>query len=179
MRIIALDPGSKNFAFAVMEDKKVLECGYLKTIRSLKWADFEDEATGFRNRWFDVLNKYEPDVVLAERFMARPGGNGGAVGEYINIMLGILSTVNSSKGIPTHLVTSAQWKNYLNNRYGKVENMKKHFPHLSVHEADALGIAVYQMETELQQKGKLLGYVKRLKRYPFVGKEASKTKKKS
>jgi hypothetical protein len=74
MRIIALDPGSKNFAFAVMEDKKVLECGYLKTIRSLKWDDFEDEATGFRNRWFDVLNKYEPDVVLAERFMERTGG---------------------------------------------------------------------------------------------------------
>ena len=170
MRIIALDPGKKNFAFAVMEDGKVLECGYLVPVKSLKWDDFEKESARFRGRWFDLLTKYEPDCVLAERFMARPGGNGGAVGEYINIMLGILSTVNSSKGVPTHLLTSAQWKNYLNGRYGRVETMKEHFPHLSVHEADALGIAVYAMENELDQKGKMLKKIRRLRKYPFVGK---------
>jgi hypothetical protein len=179
MRIIALDPGKINFAFAVMEDRKVRECGYLKTLRSLKWDDFEKESTGFRGRYFDLITKYEPDCVLAERFMARPGGNGGAVGEYINIMLGILSTVNASKGIPTHLVTAAQWKNYLNRRYKRVESMKEHFPHLSVHEADALGIAVYAMEGELDEKGKLLARVKRLKRYPFVGREPKKARKRS
>ncbi len=171
MRIIALDPGKKNFAFAVMENRKVLECGYLPPLKSLKWDDFEKESAGFRDRWFKLLEKYDPDCVLAERFMARPGGNGGAVGEYINIMLGILSTVNSSKGVPTHLLTSAQWKNYLNGRYGRVESMKEHFPHLSVHEADALGIAVYAMENELNEKGKMLRKVRRLRKYPFVGKE--------
>lgn len=171
MKIIALDPGKKNFAFSVMEDRKVVECGYLKPLKSLKWDDFEEEAAGFRSRWFDMLLKFEPDCVLAERFMARPGGNGGAVGEYINVMLGIISTVNASKGIPTHLVTSSQWKNYLNARYGKVATMKEHFPHLSVHEADALGIAVYAMENELDEKGKILKKVRRLRRYPHVGKE--------
>jgi len=171
MRIIALDPGSKNFAVAVMDDRKVLETLYLKTIRSLRWDDFEAESKGFRTRWFDLLKKYEPDCVLAERFMARPGSNGKMVGEYINIMLGIISTVNASKGIPTHLVTPSQWKNYLNNRYGKVTSMKEHFPHLSVHESDALGIAVYALEGEYpEQKGKLLKYVKRLRKYPHVGK---------
>ena len=154
-----------------MEDRKVLECGYLETVKSLKWDDFEAEAKGFRTRWFELLNKYEPDCVLAERFMSRPGGNGGVVGEYINLMLGILSTVNASKGIPTHLVTSAQWKNYLNNRYGKVSSMKEHFPHLTVHESDALGICVYALESENpEQKGKLLKYVRRLRKYPHGGK---------
>ena len=59
MRIIALDPGKINFAFAVMEDRKVLECGYLKTIKSLKWDDFEKESAGFRGRYFDLITKYK------------------------------------------------------------------------------------------------------------------------
>ena len=133
MRIIALDPGSKNFAVAVMDGRKVLETCYLTTIKSLKWDDFEEEAKGFRKRWFDLLQKYEPDCVLAERFMARPGGNGGAVGEYINVMIGILSTVNASKGIPTHLVTSAQWKNALNSHV--------------VHEAISVPFVIYAIGT--------------------------------
>ena len=176
MKILALDPGKINFAFAVMEDRKVLEAGYIPCIKDLKRAAFEKESKGFRNRYFALLEKHEPDLVVAERFMARPGGNGGAVGEYINIMLGILCTVNSSKGITTELVTSASWKNYLNSRYGRVETMKEHFTHLSVHEADALGIAVYAMEGELDEKGKLLKRVKRLKRYPFVGREPKKAR---
>jgi hypothetical protein len=170
MRIIALDPGKVNFAAAVMEDRKVLETRYLKPIKSLRWDDFNSEAEKFRNHYFSFLESVNPDCVLAERFMARPGGNGGAVGEPINIMLGMITTINASKGIPTHLVTSAQWKNALNSRYGKVSKMKEHFPHLSDHEADALGIAVYAMEGELGEKGKLLKSVKRLKRYPHVGK---------
>jgi hypothetical protein len=176
MKILALDPGKINFAFAVMDDRKVIEAGYIPCIKDLKRAAFEKESKGFRNRYFALLEKHKPDKVVAERFMARPGGNGGAVGEYINIMLGILCTVNSSRGIPTELVTSASWKNYLNSRYGRVESMKEHFTHLSVHEADALGIAVYTMEGELNEKGKLLKRVKRLKRYPFVGREVKKAR---
>jgi hypothetical protein len=176
MRILALDPGKINFAFAVMEDVKVLEAGYIKCIKDLKRDAFEAESKGFRNRYFTLLAKYEPDVVVAERFMARPGSNGGMVGEYINIMLGVISTVNSSLNIPTELVTSASWKNYLNSRYGRVETLKEHFPHLSVHEADSLGIAVYAMEGKLDQKGKLLKRVKRLKKYPFVGREPKKAR---
>jgi hypothetical protein len=176
MKILALDPGKINFAFAVMEDMKVLEVGYIPCIKDLKRAAFEKESHGFRNRYFDLLEKHQPDMVVAERFMARPGGTGGAVGEYINIMLGILCTVNSSRGITTELVTSASWKNYLNSRYGRVETMKEHFTHLSIHEADALGIAVYSMEGSLDEKGKLLKRVKRLKRYPFVGREPKKAR---
>lgn len=175
---MALDPGKINFAFAVMEDTKVLEAGYIPCIKDLKRDAFESETRGFRNRYYTLLTKYSPDVVVAERFMARPGGNGGAVGEYINIMLGILCTVNSSVGVPTELVTSASWKNYLNSRYGRVESMKEHFDHLSVHEADALGIAVYAMEGELNEKGKLLKRVKRLRKYPFAGKEPKKARAK-
>lgn len=176
MRILALDPGKINFAFAVMDDKKVLETGYITCIKDLKRDAFEAESKGFRNRYFELLSKHEPDVVIAERFMARPGGNGGVVGEYINIMLGILCTVNSSKGIPTELVTSASWKNYLNSRYGRVESMKEHFTHLSVHEADSLGMAVYTMENRLDMKGKILKSVKRLRKYPFVGREPKKAR---
>jgi hypothetical protein len=181
MRIIALDPGKKNFAAAVMEDRKVLETRYLEPLVSLRWDDFNSESQKFRNHYFDFLSIVNPDCVLAERFMARPGGNGGAVGEYINIMLGIICTVNASKGIPTHLVTSAQWKNYLTSRYGEVTDMKDHFPHLSVHEADALGIAVYAMENELDERGKILKKVRRLRRYPHVGKapKPARSRKKS
>ena len=176
MKILALDPGKVNFAFAVMEDTKVLEAGYILCIKDLKRDAFEKESKGFRNRYFALLEKHKPDLVVAERFMARPGSNGGVVGEYINIMLGILCTVNSSRGIPTELITSASWKNYLNSRYGRVETMKSHFNHLSVHEADALAIAVYTMEGKLNEKGKLLRRVKRLKRYPFVGREPKKAR---
>lgn len=172
MRIIALDPGKINFAAAVMEDRKVLETRYLSPLSSLLWEKFDKAMRAFRDEYFEFICEYEPDCVLAERFMARPGVQQGAVGEHINIMLGVISVVNASKGIPTHLVTSAQWKNALFRRYGNPPRNKgtRHFfPHLSVHEADALGIALYAMEAELNQKGKLLNYVKRLKRYPHVG----------
>ena len=105
--------------------------------------------------------------------MARTGGQHGSVGEFINLMLGVIGVVNASKGIPTHLVTAAQWKTYIAKRYGELprsKGMKVHFPHLSIHEADALGIAVYAMEKELGEEGKLLKKVRRLRRYPHVGK---------
>ena len=172
MRIIALDPGKVNFAAAVMEDRKVLETRYLRPVKSLLWDDFADEVKSFRDGYFKFLTEIEPDCVLAERYMARPGVQHGAVGEYVNIMLGIIGVVNASKGVPTHLVTSAQWKNALTARYGDMgtKGTRTFFPHLSVHESDALGIAVYAMEAELGEKGKLLNYVKRLRRYPHVGK---------
>ena len=177
MKIIALDPGKNNFAAAVMNDTKVLETCYIKPIKSLKWDDFNAESKEFRKNYFEFLIRIDPDCVVAERFMARPGVQQGAVGEYINIMLGIISTINASKGIPTHLVTSSQWKNYMNSRYGQVKDMRDHFPHLSVHESDALAMAVYCLENELDQKGKILKKVRRLRKYPYVGKEPSKTKK--
>ncbi len=173
MKIITLDPGKLNFAAAVMEDRKVLETRYLRPIRSLLWEDFTGEVKAFRDDYFKFLTEVEPDCVLAERFMARPGVQHGAVGEFINIMLGVIGVVNASKGIPTHLVTSAQWKTYIAKRYGELprsRGMKVHFPHLSIHEADALGIAVYAMEKELGEEGKLLKKVRRLRRYPHVGK---------
>ena len=172
MRIVALDPGKKNFAAATMEGRKVVETRYLPTIKSLLWDDFTDEVKSFRDSYFKFLTEVNPDCVLAERFMARPGVQSGATGEYINVMLGIIAVVNASKGVPTHLVTSAQWKNYISARYGempKTKGMRSHFPHLSIHEADALGIAVYAMEDELDEKGKLLKYVRRLRKYPHVG----------
>ncbi len=173
MRIIALDPGKQNFAAAVMDGRKVVETRYLRPIKSLLWENFADEVKAFRDDYFKYISEIEPDCVLAERFMARPGVQQGAVGEFINIMLGVISVVNASKGIPTHLVTSAQWKTYIAKRYGELprsRGMRYHFPHLSVHEADALGIAVYAMENELEEKGKLLKQVRRLRRYPHVGK---------
>ncbi len=173
MRIIALDPGKKNFAAAVMEDRKVVETRYLQPMKSLLWDDFDTEVKAFRDNYFDYITEINPDCVLAERYMARPGIQAGAVGEYINIMLGIIGVVNASKGVPTHLVTSAQWKNALTARYGDMgsKGMKRWLPHLSSHEADSVGIAVYAMEQEFpEEKGKLLNYVKRLRRYPHVGK---------
>lgn len=173
MRIIALDPGKKNFAAAVMEGRKVIETRYLRPMRSLLWDDFDTEVKAFRDCYFKYITEFNPDCVLAERYMARPGVQQGAIGEYVNIMLGIIGVVNASKGIPTHLVTSAQWKNALCNRYGKHPKGMKHWmPHLSAHEADAIGIAVYSLEQEFpEEKGKLLNYVKRLRRYPHVGHE--------
>ena len=173
MRIIGLDPGKKNFAAAVMEDRKVVETRYLRPIKSLLWDDFTSEVKLFRDCYFDYITEMNPDCVLAERYMARPGIQAGAIGEYVNIMLGIIGIVNASKGIPTHLLTSAQWKNALNSRYGKHSKGMKHFlPHLSAHEADAVGICVYSLEQEFpDEKGKLMNHVKRLRRYPHLGHE--------
>ena len=173
MRVVALDPGKSNFAAAVVENRRVVETRYLEPLKSLKWDDFNESLRAFRDSYFKYISEVEPDCVVAERFMARPGGGmrKGAVGEFVNLQLGMISMVNASKGIPTHLVTPAQWKNYLQKRYGKVDNFKHHFPHLSVHESDALAIAIYAIEMEQpDERGRLLKYMKRLKRYPHVGK---------
>lgn len=176
MRVVALDPGKDNFAAAVLEDRNVIDVRYLEPLQSLLWDQFTEASRRFRDSYFAYISEMEPDCVIAERFMARPGGGirKGAVGEYINIQLGIIATVNSSKGIPTHLVTPAQWKNALNSRYGHVprkKGFKHHFPHLSVHESDALAIAVYVFEQENpEERGKLLNYIKKLRKYPYIGK---------
>ena len=176
MKIVALDPGKNNFAAAAIDGRKVIDIRYLEPLQSLKWADFDKSMKNFRDHYFKYISDISPDCVVAERFMARPGGGlrKGAVGEYVNIQLGIISTVNSTKGIPTYLVTPAQWKNALNRRYGTVpedKGFKHHFPHLSIHESDALAIAIYVAEQEFTtERGKLLKYVKRLRKYPYAGK---------
>lgn len=176
MKIVALDPGKVNFAAAAIDGRSVLETRYLTPIASLKWESFPSAVKLFGENYLKYITEIEPDCVIAERFMSRPGGGvkKGAVGEYVNVQLGVISTVNYLKGIPTHLVTSAQWKTTLNNRYGKVpenKGFRHHFPHLSDHEADALAIAVYVLEQEYpEERGKLLKHIRRLRKYPFAGK---------
>lgn len=111
MRILAFDPGKKNFAFALLEDRGVVCHGHLPTITSMQVEAFQHDAPLFLAATEGLL-AYRPDVVAIERMQHRPGFGGGAVSEYINVMIGMVLALASQHSIETKPTMSQTWKTH-------------------------------------------------------------------
>lgn len=179
MKILSLDPGkNSHFAFALIDSGFCQKTGILWTIDDLTHPDFQKNYTKFGKQIRQLiqscdLNPENGDIIVAERYMTRPGMNSGNTSEYINIMLGIIAMV--ALPVPLVIIPSSQWKNYMRATYtiGKETTASKkksincryenileflmiNYPNstqtgkkkdwLAVHEADALGIGVYWWE---------------------------------
>jgi hypothetical protein len=173
MRILAFDPGKNvgNFAFSLLENGVVRFFGTVIPISTMKPPEFSVDADEFFDRMRSIVASIGltgDDIVCAERFMDRGGGGKGTTGEHINVMLGLMKA--AIYPMPLELVMPATWKGWLARTYltGKpserqrtvVPNMWIHlrtrFPdvcwpknkpeRMTIHEADACGIALWRYE---------------------------------
>lgn len=110
MRILALDPGKQNFAFAVGEDGRLERFGFVGSLLTDLTTDLTTQAADLGNEFRKLIEETRPDMIVAERFMARGLPGQGANSEFINISLGIL--LAAALPIPVRIIPSATWKNH-------------------------------------------------------------------
>lgn len=167
-RVLAFDPGTSNFAWSMLDKNRVIACGFIKsTISDLTDISMESQIKVFVKFIRNLIKKFNPQMVVAERFMVR-GRWLGASCEKINVMLGVVGYLCVSKGIKYRLITSALWKNrvqkdrdktYLNERYKRMKDIK-----IPPHVIDAAFIGAYftcESYTNRDTR-KILGSLKRV-----------------
>ena len=123
MRILAFDPGKNDFAWAALhKDGRLKARGFIRTITTMTFGELEDELARFCLDIERLLDRHNPDFVAVERMQHRKGKGGGAVDEYINVMIGILLATARTRRIKTMCFPSATWKSAMMKAYGR----KKH-----------------------------------------------------
>lgn len=130
--MIGFDPAPKNFGFSVVEidqetprDWTLVFCGTLNnTIDSF---DVFQDIDNFHIEIEAMLEKFQPDRIVIERFMNR-GMMGGAFNEKINIMIGMLILIARKRRIIIMSTTPAAWKNLVNSLWVTKDKKGKRLP---------------------------------------------------
>lgn len=170
--MLGLDPGKKNFAWALVSESEILGHGLLPTITNL--TEHRDQLHRFIAEVTRVLCLAPDTTVVMERMMHRPGLGGYGVVEYINIMNGVVLAVSAQHGIHCRLVSPATWKSHYQREFkiprgrftmttqkmsirqppgSKTKTKTELVPGVlgeqeyTVHEGDAIGIACYGHHT--------------------------------
>jgi len=155
MRILGMDPGSVNYAWALAVDQKIVDHGYLVAVDNHKFNEFNA-------RFIELLDKTQPDEVIFERFQVR--GKHSSIAEPINCMLGGIIRICDERGIPWYRVIASQWKNYYkkpltptqvknNETFAEKDANKPERPDqgLKDHEADA-GCLTHYLDTYWRER---------------------------
>lgn len=167
-KILGIDPGKVNAAYAVIEVQaqpfryRILEHGMLlQTLTSMVGSDMQVRADGFKREVRKIIRKHKPTHLIAERYQTR--GPKGTNVELVNVMLGLLLSVGIRN---TCLITASQWKN----RWNKVYKLNDFYEEAGVvvHQIDAVNIAFYGASVwfELpffQQLGNMDAFIKKLR----------------
>lgn len=135
MRILSLDPGTRNCGYAVFEESKLLCAGCIRTNPPVYAGLLEGVSA--------LCGEYAPDLVVIEGVFRRKG--------YAAFHLeasGIIKAVLEQKGVKRMSYVPTEWKKLLlgNGRAKKQEVMlflrKRGYRVKSSHEADALALAL-------------------------------------
>lgn len=147
LRLLALDPGTSNFGYAVVEVRhnkgqvaaRVLENGKCEhTVRTLKNAKTMREEMDQFELWLGgLVGQYAPQAVAAERYMTR-GINGPTV-ECVNIMIGQVLTLVD---LPFKIMPAATWKNAISRQEIDLKEQYK-LTRVTPHQVDAAFIGIY------------------------------------
>ena len=147
LKILAMDPGIKNYAFSIVTDKPdVIYAGHLEyPICSLKYKDLAKDVEAYKNEVCNILtscNLSFKDAIAIERYQSR--GHKNIQIELINVMLGVIACMFTNQVI---LITPSTWKNAIKRKYAthdmyKIIDKKELSPHI----ADTIGIASYTMQ---------------------------------
>ena len=143
IKILGLDPGSKNMGFGIVEAKidgpfryRIREVGMVKSpVKEMK-GDVRGDLKKFQKELNGILRRHKVDVIVAERYMNR--GIRGNTGELVGLMLGVVAM---SKVQDVSFIPAAQWKNAINKRT-KLDQLYQD-SRLVAHVIDATCIGVY------------------------------------
>lgn len=176
MRILAFDPGKANFAYAIGQDGSLETFGFVTALFTDLTTDLTGQAVRLADEFSALIKDARPDLIVAERFMARGKAPGmGAVSEFINLSLGVLVSVAAP--LEVQVISAATWKNHWSHRYPSeskfemqtcLENGTRVYPggrrkRLTTHESDAIGIMAWAFETREGPPGILDGLRLKLK----------------
>jgi len=136
--ILALDPGSKNFAWSYVADS-CWQTGMLSIVTGKP----EEIVTHFRPQLTALLERFRPDEVVIERFMTRQRSS--LNNEIINVLIGAVLSTCIDYGILTTAITSSVWKSKFRRDAGCPSNDVK-LKGKSDHECDAVGMAAFKLD---------------------------------
>ena len=111
MNLVALDPGKNNFAYAVICAGKCKQHGHVRTVTDLNYRNVRDELIRFSHDIDQVLTRHASWLAF-ERMQHRPHMGGGAVVEYINLMLGVCIEKALRRDAQLYPVSSVTWKSH-------------------------------------------------------------------
>lgn len=156
--LLSLDPGTKNFGYAVIRfDSRnkieVLQSGRLfKTVDRLNMGVI-DQVERYSQSIQDLVKTHSVGLVVAERYMSRRMG--GTTIECVNAMLGILMEVCRRFKLRLRLIPASQWKNEINRHQpGVLEKSYAQGKAIQItdHTIDAVFIALYGRSIALKKK---------------------------
>jgi hypothetical protein len=180
VNILALDPGKSQSGYCFVSDGKLVSLGELKaTVNDMKAFAFMSRVRLFYREFRKVVKRFEArhgrlTHITVERFLSRGAGGMGAVGEVINITIGILALYSQKNGIHIELVSPSTWKGRYKRAFGEetqiarygfpfVTKTRKTWP-ISDHIADAVGIGQWTAENIIGKKSDLMpGFKKTFK----------------
>ncbi len=151
LRILSFDPGTKNFAFSVIDFNlktkkvKLVDIGTLTVDESpLTYC------VNFQKTFSKVVKAHDIDFVVAERFMFR--GSSSVHSEKVNFLLGLASSILAKRGLSLFLVPASLWKRFYTwkGKKGKDKNIVVGSPygkHVfdTAHESDAAHLGYWYM----------------------------------
>ncbi len=154
IRVLGLDPGTKNFGWAVTEFNlmlntfKPIAAGKVENTVS-QMDNVLNQTDLFMNELKELIMRYAPSYIIVERFMNR-GRFNGATGEYVSFMMGCLAwyALNNTKGIKGYFVVhSGTWKGaynrFLPKSKGKILDKMYGYCLSEPHELDAFLLSHY------------------------------------
>lgn len=145
IRILALDPGTSNFGWSVLEvalpfKPRLLASGLVqRPVTEIIGQHVGDQIETLLREIGEIAQEFSIDHLIAERYMAR--GMKGSTIELVNCMLGALVARSSVKSQNIKLIPAAQWKNEFNRIYNLDEFYKS--VNCVDHQADASLIGLY------------------------------------
>lgn len=144
LRILAMDPGTSNYAWSVLEVErpfkaKLVATGMIQNTLKTLTQNLKESGKAFYDEVQSIKEQFGVDHIILERFQAR--GMKGTTIELVNVMIGIIMGTWKKSYRSFKLITAAQWKNEWN-RNG---DLKAFYEKVSctVHQADSIGIGLY------------------------------------
>jgi hypothetical protein len=145
IRVLTLDPGSRNAGIACVATKKqrvkvVANSIITNPINDLtQFGPLRDTYVAEIDRW---ITTFKPNGIIAERFQTR--GIGGPLIEQVSIMLGIIA--GRYPHIPIKLITAATWKNDFHRNHDCTLDDLYRLTLTTPHQLDACFIGIYGLE---------------------------------
>lgn len=150
MRVLGIDPGKRQTWYSSLEMRYVRSCGQLLPWWDLLESDhldidpdrpLNDRIGPTQEMLTSFVASQRPEVVIAERYIVRPGQGRGNNAEAINIVLGLLYATCSHLSIPCWLIIPSVWKQWWDRTFCR--DWYDHWPRLNAHQADACSIGIY------------------------------------
>lgn len=150
MQVLGIDPGKRQTWYASLHFSKKESKGQFVPVWGLKETGhldlnpdnpLNDRIKPTRDLLESLVSAHRPDLVVAERYIVRPGYGRGNNSEAINVMIGLLYAVCNQLNIDCWLVMPNTWKTWWSKTFAR--SWYDHWPQLNVHQADACTLGIY------------------------------------